>query len=188
MRILFIHQNFPGQFLHLAPALVQQGHQVMAMTLQKTTSNHWQGVGLVPYTVKRGTTPGVHPWVSAFETKTIRAEGCFRAALEIKANGFVPDVIVAHPGWGESLFLKEVWPDAKLGIYCEFFYHPEGADTGFDPEFPSTDPGSVCRLLMKNINNLLHFETPMPGSLPHTGRHPPSRKGSGTKSRWCMTV
>lgn len=166
MNILFIHQNFPGQFKFLAPALVQQGHTVVAMTMQKTEAREWQGVKLVPYTASRGTTPNVHPWVSDFETKTIRGEACFRAALQMKAQGFVPEVIIAHPGWGESLFLKEVWPTARLGIYCEFFYHAQGADVGFDPEFAATDPGEVCRLRLKNLNNLLHFEVADAGLSP----------------------
>jgi glycosyltransferase involved in cell wall biosynthesis len=166
MNILFIHQNFPGQFKFLAPALVKQGHKVLAMTMQKTEAEYWQGVTLVPYTASRGTTPNVHPWVSDFETKTIRGEACFKAALQLKAKGFVPDVIIAHHGWGESLFLKEVWPQAKLAIYCEFFYHPQGADVGFDPEFPPTDPGDACRLRLKNLNNLLHFEVADAGISP----------------------
>ena len=166
MNILFIHQNFPGQFKFLAPALVQQGHRVLAMTMQKTDAKNWQGVELVHYKAARGTTPNVHPWVSDFETKTIRGEACFRAALAMKAQGFTPDVIVAHHGWGESLFLKDVWPTAKLGIYCEFFYPPSGADVGFDPEFPETDPGDVCRLRLKNLNNLLHFEVADAGISP----------------------
>ena len=158
MKILFIHQNFPGQFKYLAPALVQQGHTVVAMTMQKTEAKEWQGVRLAPYTATRGTTPKVHPWISDFETKTIRAEACFRAALRIRAEGLNPDLIVSHHGWGESLFLKDVWPQAKLAIYCEFYYHPLGADVGFDPEFPKEDAGEVCRLRLKNLNNLLHFE------------------------------
>ena len=166
MKILFIHQNFPGQFKFLAPALVKQGHQVVAMTMQKSEIKSWQGVSLVQYNAQRGSTPKVHPWVSDFETKTIRAEACFRAALEMKAKGFVPDVIVAHHGWGESLFLKEVWPKAKLGIYCEFYYHPHDADVGFDPEFPATDEGEVCRLRLKNLTNLLHFEVADAGISP----------------------
>jgi len=166
MKILFIHQNFPGQFKFLAPALVQQGHEVVAMTMQKSEAKSWQGVSLVQYSAQRGSTPKVHPWVSDFETKTIRAEACFRAALDMKAKGFVPDIIVAHHGWGESLFLKEVWPNAKLGIYCEFYYHPQGADVGFDPEFPATDEGEVCRLRLKNLNNLLHFEVADAGISP----------------------
>ncbi len=166
MNILLIHQNFPGQFKFLAPALVQRGHHVRAMTMQKNAPANWQGVDLMRYRAQRGTTPGVHPWVSDFETKTIRGEACFRAALQLKASGFSPDVIIAHHGWGESLFLKEVWPEAKLGIYCEFFYRAHGADTGFDPEFTSDDPGDVCRLRLKNLNNLLHFETADAGLSP----------------------
>ena len=158
MKILFIHQNFPGQFKFLAPALVKQGHTVVAMTMQKTEAKEWQGVRLAPYTATRGTTPKVHPWISDFETKTIRAEACFRAALRIRAEGLNPDLIVSHHGWGESLFLKDVWPQAKLAIYCEFYYHPRGADVGFDPEFPAEDAGEVCRLRLKNLNNLLHFD------------------------------
>ena len=158
MKILFIHQNFPGQFKFLAPALAARGHEVVAMTMQKVEQAEWQGVRLVPYAAARGSTPGIHPWITDFETKTIRGEACFRAALQLQQAGFTPDVIIAHPGWGESLFLKQVWPKARLGIYCEFFYRPEGADVGFDPEFPSDDPGDVCRLQLKNLNNLLHFD------------------------------
>ncbi len=159
MNILFIHQNFPGQFKFLAPALAQRGHTVVAMTLEKGEIAEWNGVRLVRYGVARGTTPNVHPWISDFETKTIRAEACFRAALKLKAQGFTPEVIIAHPGWGESLFLKEVWPTARLGIYCEFYYHSNDSDIGFDPEFPVKDPeGDACRLRLKNLNNLLHFE------------------------------
>ena len=159
MNILFIHQNFPGQFKFLAPALAAQGHRVLGLSMQAKQTGIWKGVELVPYRATRGTTAGAHPWVSDFETKTIRGEACFREAIKLRDAGFVPDVIVAHPGWGESLFLKEVWPKARLGIYCEFFYRSEGADTGFDLEFPQADPqGDACRLRLKNLNNLLHFE------------------------------
>jgi glycosyltransferase involved in cell wall biosynthesis len=158
MNILFIHQNFPGQFKFLAPALAARGHRVVAMTMQKIEQQNWHGVTLVPYTASRGSTPNIHPWVGDFETKTIRGEACFRAALKLKQQGFNPDVIVAHHGWGESLFLKEIWPTAKLGVYCEFYYHANGTDVGFDPEFPVTDVAEPCRMRLKNLNNLLHFD------------------------------
>ena len=158
MNILFIHQNFPAQFSRLAPVLVQKGHRVVAMTLQQISSREWCGVTLVPYAVKRGSTPGVHPWLSDFETKTVRAEACWRKALKMKDNGFVPDVIIAHPGWGESMFLKDVWPHARLGLYCEYYYRPYGADMGFDPEFPGTDEAVAIRMRMKNLHQSLHFD------------------------------
>ena len=160
MNILFIHQNFPGQFKFLAPALVQQGHKVVAMTMKRVEVLVWRGMRIVPYTTSRGTTRGVHPWVGDFESKIIRAEACFRAALHLKGEGFTPDCIVAHPGWGESLFLKEVWPQAKLAMYCEFYYKALGTDVGFDHEFPPQDfAGDACRIRLKNLHNLLHFES-----------------------------
>jgi len=167
MRVLFVHQNFPGQFKHLAPALVQLGHRVVAMTMKGGQGAHWQGVQLAHYQAERGSSATIHPWLADFETKTIRAEACFRAALQLKAQGFEPEVIVAHPGLGESLFLKDVWPRARLGIYCEFFYNQHGADVGFDPEFDQgQDPGAACRLRLKNLNNLLHFESADAGISP----------------------
>lgn len=166
MNILIIHQNFPGQFKFLAPALAAQGHRVVAMTMQKIQAQKWQGVELVPYQAARGSTQGIHPWVGDFETKAIRGEACFREALKLRETGFMPDMIIAHHGWGESLFLNEVWPRARLGIYCEFYYRTEGGDVGFDPEFPSRDPGDVCRLRLKNLNNLLHFEVAKAGLSP----------------------
>ena len=158
MKILFIHQNFPGQFKFLAPALVSRGHEVVALSMQPPPSGNLHGVKIIPYSNTRGTTPNIHPWVSDFETKVIRAEACFKAALELRSAGFTPDAIVAHHGWGESLFVKDVWGSAKLGVYSEFYYQADGADVGFDPEFPISDPGELCRVHLKNINNLLHFE------------------------------
>lgn len=158
MKILFIHQNFPGQFVHLAPALVKQGHEVHALVLKKDVPAKWAGVHMHAYQPSKGTATGVHPWALDFETKLIRGESVFRKCLALKAQGFAPDAVVAHPGWGESLFVKDVWPDTKLGLYCELNYTEKGNDVGFDPEFLSTDPGDACRLRVKNINNVMHFD------------------------------
>jgi glycosyltransferase involved in cell wall biosynthesis len=71
----------------------------------------------------------------------------------------VPDVIVGHPGWGEPLFAKQVWPGTRLGLYAEFFYQIQGADVGFDPEFAPPDPEvDACRLQMKKLNHLAHLD------------------------------
>lgn len=166
MRILFIHQNFPGQFKHLAPALARRGHDVRALRLHNGPTIALDGVSVMAYQTSRGSTPNIHPWVVDFETKTVRAEAVYRWALNARQQGYTPDVVVAHPGWGESLFLKQVWPAVRLGIYCEFFYQSAGADVGFDPEFPPQDDGDACRLRLKNLNNLLHFETADAGLSP----------------------
>jgi glycosyltransferase involved in cell wall biosynthesis len=159
MRLLFVHQNFPGQFKHLAPALVKQGHQVLALRWGQAASSQWQGLQQHCYQASRRSTPNIHPWVADFETKVIRAEACLKAARGLAATGFSPDAIIAHPGWGESLFLKDVWPHTRLGIYCEFHYAARGADVGFDPEFPGQDPTIAdCQMRLKNLNNQMHFQ------------------------------
>ncbi|SMX26888.1 D-inositol 3-phosphate glycosyltransferase [Pelagimonas phthalicica] len=159
MKILLIHQNFPGQYKHLAPALVKQGHQVVALTCKVKQPTEWQGVKIIPYEVKGSSTKGIHPWLADFETKLLRATSCYRGALGLKNQGFEPDVICAHHGWGESMFLKDIWPTARLGLYCEL-YHLTGPDfLNYDPEFPSKSPeGDKLRIRMKNMNNRLHEE------------------------------
>src|SRR5687768_9832983 len=146
MNILFVHQNFPGQFKFLAPAAARAGHGATALSMRKEAEGLWQGVNLVSYAAERGTSPNIHPWVSDFETKVIRGEAAFRAASKLREQGYAPDVILAHPGWGESLFLKEVWPSAKLAIYCEYHYPLLGGDADFDPELRKDDPAEACRL------------------------------------------
>lgn len=156
MNILVVHQNFPGQFKHLAPALAER-HNVRILTLNTQLGTFWQGIPVHRYTLPRGSTPGIYPAVTSLETQTIRGEAAYLAARSMQAEGYTPDLILAHPGWGESLFLQDVWPNARLALYAEFYYHAQGADVGFDPEFPSTDPLTVTRLRLKNANLDLHF-------------------------------
>ena len=164
MNLLFVHQNFPGQFKHLAPALAQGGeHQVVAMHINP--ANPMPGVRMARYSLSRGTTQGVHRLAAEFETKAIRGEAAFEAARALRSQGFTPDTIIAHPGWGESLFLKEVWPKARLGIYCEFYYGDAG-DADFDPEFADSSEEDRCRVRLKNANYLLNLEVADAGLAP----------------------
>jgi glycosyltransferase involved in cell wall biosynthesis len=123
-------------------------------------------VALVRYAVTARPGEGTHRWLADLEVKTLRGKAAWQAAIQLREQGFVPDVIVAHPGWGESLFLQQVWPQARMGIYCEFFYQAEGADTGFDPEFGKPEADNACRLQMKNANYELHFPRAHAGIAP----------------------
>ncbi|MCE0506020.1 glycosyltransferase [Roseivivax sp. GX 12232] len=159
MKILCIHQNFPGQYKHLAPALVARGHEVRALTLRVKERTTWKGVDVLPYKVEGRSTKGVFPLAADFETKLMRATYCYRAALALRDQGFSPDVILAHHGWGESLFLKDVWPEARLGLYCELYYSSDPAITAFDPEFaPKNMADQPLKLRLKNFNNRMHEE------------------------------
>jgi len=94
-----------------------------------------------------------------------RGQMVVRACLELKKRGFVPDAIYAHPGWGEALFLKDVFPDARLTLYCEFYYRAKGADVAFDPEFPAT-LDDIFRVRIKNAASLLSLEAADSGISP----------------------
>ena len=135
MKILFVHQNFPGQFLHLAPELARRGHEVLALTDQ--ANNRTQTINVLKYKSDPVTVdPAATRLGRNFTQNSDRGVSCARAALQLRQQrGYVPDVIFGHSGWGETLFLKEIWPEAKLIVYAEFYYKGRGADVGFDLEF-----------------------------------------------------
>ncbi len=87
--------------------------------------------------------------------KVTRGESAALAMQDLQRKGFVPDIVVAHPGWGEALFAKDVFPHARLIIYAEYFYGAEGGDSAFDAEFSRPSLASAQRLRMKNTH-LLH--------------------------------
>ncbi len=136
MRLLVVHQNFPGQFGHLVKAWVQRpGWDVRG--LGRVTAPGLPGFDkLIRYKPARKGRNDQHPYLRQMEVATLHGQAAARAMLELRRSAFTPDVILAHPGWGETLYAKDVFPDARLVHFCEWFYSAEGADLGFDPEFP----------------------------------------------------
>ena len=152
MRILFVHQNFPGQFLHIARELARDPeNEIVALTMGSSVV---PGVRSIRYNPLIGSSKTIHFLASDFESKVIRGESAARAALLLKREGFQPDLIYGHPGWGETLFLKEVWPQASLLSFAEFYYATKGADVGFDPEYPSNFSGN---LKVRSKNAAVHL-------------------------------
>lgn len=165
MRILFVHQNFPGQFRHLSRMLAARGDTVVALAMN--AAGDPCGARVIVTRADRVTGAG-HPWARDFDTKVIRGEATLHTALRLRQEGFVPDVIVAHPGWGDTLFLKDVWPEARLAIYCEFFYRAVGGDHDFDPEFAPKETAIEARIRMRlrNLPQRLHFDVADAGIAP----------------------
>jgi glycosyltransferase involved in cell wall biosynthesis len=131
---------------------------VVALTPKVQKTAMWNGVRILHYGIRRSSSKDAHPWIVDLETKIIRGEACYDAAIKLRNSGFTPDVILAHHGWGESLFPKDVWPTARMGLYCELYHHAAYPHMGFDPEF---DPGihgkDALRMRIRNQNNHLHF-------------------------------
>jgi glycosyltransferase involved in cell wall biosynthesis len=140
LRVLIVHQNFPGQFRHLAPWLAAQGHQVVCLG-----DAHNVRIGkdnlpfkLMSYHSKEEVQSRGHHYLRSFESAVRRGQCVVRACIDLRNRGFTPDLVVGHPAWGEMLFLRDVFPQAKILSYFEYFYNSHGGDVGFDAEFPST--------------------------------------------------
>lgn len=167
MNILFIHQNFPGQYKHLAPRLAGLGHACVALTPRVEKPAAWKSVRVLPYALPRRAGQRVHPWLVDLDSKLTRAHACYLAARKLRDAGFAPRLILAHPGWGEAMFLRDVWPAARLGLYCELYHHAEYPHLGFDPEFPLSDPDTQpLRIRIKNLCNHIHFDVAHAGISP----------------------
>jgi glycosyltransferase involved in cell wall biosynthesis len=146
--VLFVHNNFPGQFRDLAESLVARG--VPCAAIGGGSSPGVQGVTIGRYALDRGSTPEMFPLAVRAEADLIRGASALRVARQLKERGFDPAVIVGHPGWGETVFLDEVWPDAKRIVFAEFFYRGRGLDIDFDNEFFELTEGAILRGKSKN--------------------------------------
>ena len=164
MRFLFVHQNFPGQFLHIVRHLVAaRKHEIVFVT--QPNANEIPGVRKVPYRAPEPPGADTHWTVREFETAARRGEAVARTAANLRQLGFQPDIIIGHHGWGELLHLRDVWPAAPMLGYFEFFYHTDGIDVGFDPEFPA-NPADFPRIRAKNAVNLLALNLGASGQTP----------------------
>ncbi|HEY9610135.1 glycosyltransferase family 4 protein [Allocoleopsis sp.] len=153
MRILFLHSNFPAQFRHLAVALAQDSnHKVVFGTTRKEGT--LPGVYKAIYTPSREAHPQTHHYVRTLENAVLQGQAVYRLADQLKAQSFIPDVVYAHSGWGPSLFIKDIFPKAKLLCYFEWFYHAHGSDADFDPGEPLT-ADDEARIRIKNAPILI---------------------------------
>ncbi|WP_374570399.1 glycosyltransferase [Phenylobacterium sp.] len=147
-RVLFVHSNFPAQFRDLARELVARG--VACAAIGGQTSPGLEGVRLAKWSNSKASTPGILPLAVRAEADLIRGRAALDAALELKAEGFEPDLIIGHPGWGETVFLEEPFPKARRILFSEFFYKGRGADVGFDDEFLPTSFETIIGATAKN--------------------------------------
>jgi len=158
MRYLFIHQNFPGQFRHLVKLLADDlGNEVVGVGEVRNLKGHpvlHSRIRVLGYQPHDSGNKNTHHYLKDFEGHLRRGQSIVRLLLKLRhEEGFQPDVVIAHPGWGEGLFLKDVFPHAKVIQYCEYYYHSQGSDMGFDPEFPSTLDDQF-RIRIKNSTQL----------------------------------
>lgn len=169
-RILFIHQNIPGQFPHLIRHYAgDPASETMAIGETRWVKQNLgklpQGFRVATYEMPAGLTRPDHPYLESTTIAVHRASAVANRISDLAKSGFAPDIVVAHPGWGETLFVKDVLPSARLISYCEYFYRAQGQDVGFDPEYPATTD-DIMRLRVRNGVNLLALDAMDDGIAP----------------------
>lgn len=134
MRILFCHPNFPAQFRRLAPALAAQGHEVVFLAKQaEWHAPQPQGLRLLRYQPHRSPAKAeaLHPYLRRFEAAVLEGQAALRACQPLVDQGWQPDWIINHVGFGNGLYLGDRFPSARrIGLF-EWYYNPEGADVDF---------------------------------------------------------
>ncbi|MDB6001630.1 MAG: glycosyl transferase, group 1 [Rhizobacter sp.] len=156
MRFLFVHQNFPGQYVHLATHLANiPGNEVVCISQRRGPA--LKGIRKIHYQPRREITKGIHHYLQTTEAAIVNAQEVARCAAQLKREGFKPDLMIGHNGWGEIWYLKDIFPRSPLLGYFEFFYRFHGADTGFDKNDTIT-ADTAPRIRTRNTGNLIGLE------------------------------
>lgn len=173
MHILIIHRGFPGQFKHLIPALQKRGDEVWAISLPKHKNKIMHDVNYAAYKPSKGNGKDTFHLVSELESKIIRGEAVATVANKLRRKlGFYPDLIIGHPGWGEMLFLADIWPKTPQLHYVEFYHGVAGTDNDISDIHAKTltweDKG---RARIKNMNHLVNLNQMNEGLCPTQFQH-----------------
>jgi len=153
MKILFLHPNFPAQFRHLATVLGKEPQNTVVYATNRPEGSI-PGVNKVVYEKSRTARAETHHYVRPLENAVLEAQGVYRVAQKLKDQGFYPDVVYGHSGWGPTLFMKDIFPRATLLCYFEWYYNAYGSDANFDPKDP-INADDEARIRTKNAPILL---------------------------------
>ena len=154
MKFLFVHQNFPGQYTHVIRHLQEAGHTVVFICQRR--DHEIAGIRMLEY-LPAPLLPGTQSYVNDLDGGVMNGLAVSRLCEGLKQEGFTPDIVVGHTGWGELLFVKDIWPNVPLLGYFEFFYRSSGSDLDFDPEFPVTMEDAL-RVRVRNATNMLSLD------------------------------
>jgi len=157
MRILFIHPNFPAQFRHVATALGSNpNNEVIFATGNPRPEWEIKGVKKAVFQTNESP-PEDNNMLSPLFEAGAKGEAVLNLCLDLKRQGFIPDIIYGHSGWGSTWFVRDVFPEARFMGYFEWFYSPDSADTLFGRNDP-IEGTHAAHLRLKNttiLNDLM---------------------------------
>lgn len=158
MNFLFLHPNFPGQFLQLSRYLGATGrHRVMYLS-KESNGSKLPGVQVAIHKKPREATEGIHHYLRLAEEAVLEGQEVVKGIDALKRQAdFVPDVVVGHTGWGSTLYVKDLLPQVPLIGYFEWYYNSEGGDVAYWPDETLTIEDR-CRIRTTNLHHLLNLQ------------------------------
>lgn len=139
MKLLFIHQNMPGQYRELIQWLAaQKEHEIVFLT-QRQKPPKFDGVKTAIYKTHHKAADNAYGLSKTFENAVGNGFGAAMAVRKIVESGFTPDIVIGHVGWGEMTFLREVLPDTPIIGFFEYYYSVHGGPVGFEPDKPPSE-------------------------------------------------
>jgi glycosyltransferase involved in cell wall biosynthesis len=152
MRVLFLHNNFPAQYKHVAAALAADpANEVVAGSLDN--KKNLPGVTKHIYKPQREPSKSIHHYLRSTEAAVLDGQGVLRMCAELRKNGFIPDLVCGHSGWGTTIYIKDVFPEARLLTYFEWYYNARNSDVDFvNKQLGYED---LCRVRTRNLPILM---------------------------------
>ncbi|MBM2575316.1 glycosyltransferase family 4 protein [Jannaschia sp. Os4] len=165
MRLLIVHQNMPGQYREMLDWLIAQGgHEIVFLTQRRNYPDQ-KGVRKIVYPAHHRAPKDGYGLSKVWEEAAGVGYGAALAAGKLKRDGFTPDVILGHTGWGELLFMKHVWPDVPILGFFEYFYMSHGGPVNFDRE-EAPDPTIPYLLQARNTVPYVNIQVVDRGTCP----------------------
>jgi glycosyltransferase involved in cell wall biosynthesis len=152
MRVLFLHNNFPAQYKHVAAALAADpANQVVAGSLDNKKT--LPGVTKHIYKPQREPSKSIHHYLRSTEAAVLDGQGVVRMCGELRKKGFIPDLVCGHSGWGTTMYIKDVFPEARLLTYFEWYYNARNSDVDFMSKALGYE--DLCRVRTRNLPILM---------------------------------
>ena len=147
MHILYVHQNYPAQFGHIAAHLVEQRGWRCTFVSEREGGLD-KGIEKIQYITRGGATKHNSFYTRTFETAVAHAEAVYRA---LKARPDIkPDLAVGHSGFGSTLFVPELL-DCPIINFFEYYYRAHDSDMDFRPDSPVNEK----KVLRSHVRNAM---------------------------------
>lgn len=157
MKVLFLHRYFPAQYRHLAAALsADPANEVRFVAAEREAESADPRVRLSLYTPSRAAHPTTHHYLQFAENAVLHGQAAFRQMRQLAEDGFRPDVICAHAGFGPGMFAADAFPGVPILAYAEWFYRARDSDADFLPG-SAVSEDDACRLRLRNAGILVEL-------------------------------